>query len=140
MPIKAHFGGSFGGDLRKSLIIKDWLGRESNPRHEDFQSSALPTELPSRGPSRILPAGHRASISDKNFAKANMRSQLQRTGARAASTRTDTMAGRMPALRCLCSEAFFDEAEDVGVVEESDELFGTRAGADGDGILGGADR
>src|SRR6476619_4530238 len=25
-----------------------WLGRESNPRHEDFQSSALPTELPSR--------------------------------------------------------------------------------------------
>jgi hypothetical protein len=24
-----------------------WLGRESNPRHEDFQSSALPTELPS---------------------------------------------------------------------------------------------
>src|SRR5204863_217859 len=26
-----------------------WLGRELNPRHEDFQSSALPTELPSRG-------------------------------------------------------------------------------------------
>ena len=25
-----------------------WLGRELNPRHEDFQSSALPTELPSR--------------------------------------------------------------------------------------------
>ncbi len=24
-----------------------WLGRELNPRHEDFQSSALPTELPS---------------------------------------------------------------------------------------------
>ena len=23
-----------------------WCGRESNPRHEDFQSSALPTELP----------------------------------------------------------------------------------------------
>jgi hypothetical protein len=31
----------------KSLITKAWLGRESNPRHEDFQSSALPTELPS---------------------------------------------------------------------------------------------
>jgi hypothetical protein len=28
---------------------KWWLGRELNPRHEDFQSSALPTELPSRG-------------------------------------------------------------------------------------------
>src|SRR5438034_8970055 len=25
-----------------------WLGAESNRRHEDFQSSALPTELPSR--------------------------------------------------------------------------------------------
>jgi hypothetical protein len=25
-----------------------WLGPESNRRHEDFQSSALPTELPSR--------------------------------------------------------------------------------------------
>ena len=24
-----------------------WLGAESNRRHEDFQSSALPTELPS---------------------------------------------------------------------------------------------
>ncbi len=24
-----------------------WLGTESNRRHEDFQSSALPTELPS---------------------------------------------------------------------------------------------
>ena len=25
-----------------------WLGTESNRRHKDFQSSALPTELPSR--------------------------------------------------------------------------------------------
>jgi hypothetical protein len=33
---------------RKSLISKVlWLGAESNRRHEDFQSSALPTELPS---------------------------------------------------------------------------------------------
>lgn len=23
-----------------------WCGRESNPRHKDFQSFALPTELP----------------------------------------------------------------------------------------------
>ena len=29
-----------------------WLGRELNPRHEDFQSSALPTELPSH-PNRL---------------------------------------------------------------------------------------
>ena len=27
---------------------RKWLGRELNPRHEDFQSSALPTELPSQ--------------------------------------------------------------------------------------------
>ena len=27
--------------------MRRWLGRELNPRHEDFQSSALPTELPS---------------------------------------------------------------------------------------------
>ena len=27
--------------------IRWWLGTESNRRHEDFQSSALPTELPS---------------------------------------------------------------------------------------------
>ena len=33
---------------RKILIFNDiWLGPESNRRHEDFQSSALPTELPS---------------------------------------------------------------------------------------------
>ena len=28
-----------------ALILKWWLQRESNQRHEDFQSSALPTEL-----------------------------------------------------------------------------------------------
>jgi hypothetical protein len=31
-----------------STVSEEWLGRELNPRHEDFQSSALPTELPSR--------------------------------------------------------------------------------------------
>src|SRR5437764_14937234 len=30
------------------LVIKRWLGAESNRRHVDFQSTALPTELPSR--------------------------------------------------------------------------------------------
>jgi hypothetical protein len=34
---------------RKCLLMSQiWLGAESNRRHEDFQSSALPTELPSR--------------------------------------------------------------------------------------------
>src|SRR5579862_5637056 len=30
-----------------AVMLERWLGRELNPRHEDFQSSALPTELPS---------------------------------------------------------------------------------------------
>ena len=38
---------------------KRWLGRESNPRHEDFQSSALPTELPSRGEGGLVAASRR---------------------------------------------------------------------------------
>jgi predicted nucleic acid-binding protein len=29
-------------------VVKWWLGAELNRRHKDFQSSALPTELPSR--------------------------------------------------------------------------------------------
>ena len=33
--------------LRAFLVRRMWLGAESNRRHEDFQSSALPTELPS---------------------------------------------------------------------------------------------
>jgi hypothetical protein len=41
---------SLAGDIGRR-----WLERESNPRHEDFQSSALPTELPSR---RKIPVGH----------------------------------------------------------------------------------
>ncbi len=30
----------------KNLRTWEWQGTESNCRHEDFQSSALPTELP----------------------------------------------------------------------------------------------
>src|SRR5262245_12159233 len=30
-----------------SLRLHQWLGRELNPRHADFQSAALPPELPS---------------------------------------------------------------------------------------------
>src|SRR5580698_10099109 len=36
-------------------MMKWWPGRELNPRHADFQSAALPTELPGRIPrSRVL--------------------------------------------------------------------------------------
>jgi hypothetical protein len=39
---------------RKSLMFKEmWLGPESNRRHVDFQSTALPTELPSLLPMKI---------------------------------------------------------------------------------------
>src|SRR6266542_2581015 len=35
-----------------------WLGAESNRRHVDFQSTALPTELPSRdGADPVAPVG-----------------------------------------------------------------------------------
>ena len=34
------------GDTRINLVKKWWQGPESNWRHKDFQSSALPTELP----------------------------------------------------------------------------------------------
>ena len=71
-PKTSIFGGFFGGGFRKSLIIKDWLGRESNPRHEDFQSSALPTELPSRGQARIPPTILRASNSDKKLREGSL--------------------------------------------------------------------
>src|SRR5439155_10248044 len=44
------------GESQKSLVFPHilpmktglWLGAESNRRHVDFQSTALPTELPSR--------------------------------------------------------------------------------------------
>jgi hypothetical protein len=37
---------------------REWLGAESNRRHVDFQSTALPTELPSRdGADRGAPWG-----------------------------------------------------------------------------------
>ena len=42
-----------------------WLGAESNRRHVDFQSTALPTELPSRDRRRVLVASwdfHYAAI------------------------------------------------------------------------------
>jgi hypothetical protein len=38
----------FGGGTRA-----EWLGTESNRRHADFQSAALPTELPSRSTYRL---------------------------------------------------------------------------------------
>jgi hypothetical protein len=41
-------GASFATLCRNSLREKEWLEPESNRRHEDFQSSALPTELSSR--------------------------------------------------------------------------------------------
>jgi hypothetical protein len=36
-----------------SVVVFQWLGRESNPRHADFQSAALPTELPSHSHNRL---------------------------------------------------------------------------------------
>ena len=43
--------GVYPGDLPMKKGV--WLGPESNRRHVDFQSTALPTELPSQLPMRI---------------------------------------------------------------------------------------
>ena len=40
---------SMGGVLRRFLdFLRWWSGGDLNPRHADFQSAALPTELPRR--------------------------------------------------------------------------------------------
>src|ERR1700736_3779656 len=39
---------SLFADQAKTGLATEWLGAESNRRHVDFQSTALPTELPSR--------------------------------------------------------------------------------------------
>ena len=43
---------------RKSLSCNEWPGRELNPRHADFQSAALPTELPGRTSETTHPTAH----------------------------------------------------------------------------------
>src|SRR5208283_4759955 len=42
--------------LRRAPSEEWWLGAELNRRHKDFQSSALPTELPSRRGWTLNPA------------------------------------------------------------------------------------
>jgi hypothetical protein len=46
--------GSKNGDFQGET---EWRGWESNPRHHDFQSCALPTELPRRGRREPRPEG-----------------------------------------------------------------------------------
>src|ERR1019366_4954714 len=36
------------GEITSHLVVVEWPGAESNCRHRDFQSRALPTELPGR--------------------------------------------------------------------------------------------
>src|SRR5947207_11592222 len=59
MPERSAFPSCFTYEIRA------WLGAESNRRHVDFQSTALPTELPSRdGADRTAPWGfHYAAMS-----------------------------------------------------------------------------
>ena len=45
--------GSFAS-LRMTRLVLRWLGTESNRRHADFQSAALPTELPSLKPFNLF--------------------------------------------------------------------------------------
>ena len=55
-----------------------WLGRELNPRHADFQSAALPTELPSRrageykGVPPLNPSRRRDGLDSRHHAPADL--------------------------------------------------------------------
>src|SRR5439155_26343532 len=64
-----------------------WLGAESNRRHVDFQSTALPTELPSRDRRRVL-------VASWDFHYAAMWLQGKRS------------AFRWPTRRCACRTRF----------------------------------
>src|SRR5213595_64714 len=44
--------------LREGLDCGEWPGAESNCRHADFQSAALPTELPGRRTRNFISTNH----------------------------------------------------------------------------------
>ena len=90
----------------RSGKARRWLGRELNPRHEDFQSSALPTELPSRarppsaeGASATGAVTMQTSAGGASFQRAARRPHRE-TGARrsvvASQALTEQRAPRLP--------------------------------------------
>src|SRR4051812_17966111 len=66
-----------------------WLGAESNRRHEDFQSSALPTELPSLGGGSLcgILGGGQAKASQRNCSRFNAHRPTLNRIARCTRTR-----------------------------------------------------
>ena len=58
-----------------------WLGTESNRRHADFQSAALPTELPSRTACSLDSAIKRIAIFESTVDQGLSFGLLARTGA-----------------------------------------------------------
>ena len=58
-----------------------WLGAELNRRHVDFQSTALPTELPSRGERE-----HTRSLEAASLCKITLREQARDCGFRISET------------------------------------------------------
>src|SRR5690606_34288037 len=75
-----------------------WLGTESNRRHEDFQSSALPTELPSRV---VMP--HPAAIRKPRAARRWMGHAPSgvRSGNRPIIKKMAELTGFEPAISCV---------------------------------------
>ena len=63
---------------------KMWLERELNPRHEDFQSSALPTELSSRDPATTSKSG--TSAQSQTAGLSLWRNLFRRQAGQASST------------------------------------------------------
>ena len=90
--------------LKGSASFKErWLGRESNPRHEDFQSSALPTELPSlfQGSQKkyTLPSLLTSGMVEKSplsIKRRNFQDTRRRFFARLKSLSTVTRVGTSP--------------------------------------------
>jgi hypothetical protein len=73
-------------------FLKWWLGAELNRRHKDFQSSALPTELPSQPPTNPPPRFARAG---RGPVPAATPAQLARTQPQDASPEKDGRWRRM---------------------------------------------
>ncbi len=76
-------------------LTVEWPGAELNCRHADFQSAALPTELPGPGPGIINPsqdAGYRLSSPANPLSLGTNRSSSGASGYRSRTVRITAWA------------------------------------------------
>ena len=107
-------GRPMGGRFR--WVSREWLGTESNRRHADFQSAALPTELPSLKPFNLFELfrvsqarrRRRRTLASATCSAADIRSRNERAAAaytRARDAAADWIHSRWRRL-AQCSRAF----------------------------------